>query len=303
MKVLLTGSSGFLGKTILTDLSLDIVTLGRNSGVDIICDLAKEVPKLKPIDLVIHAAGKAHVVPKTELEKKDFHTVNVIGTNNLLLGLERISILPKSFVFISSVAVYGLCKGILIKEDMPLEASDPYGRSKIEAEQLIKEWCSRNNVICSILRLPLIIGTNPPGNLGSMIRGIQRGYYFNIDGGKARKSMVLSEDVVKIIPDVAKVGGVFNLTDGLNPSFFELSNSIATQLNKPRPRNMPLWIAKSLAFIGDHISNRFPINTNKLSKIISDLTFDDLKARGQLKWEPKSVLKIDIVNRKSEIDL
>lgn len=45
----------------------------------------------------------------------------------------------------------------------------------------------QHNVVCTILRLPLLVGTNPPGNLGAMIKGIARGYYFNIGGGKSKK--------------------------------------------------------------------------------------------------------------------
>ena len=55
--------------------------------------------------MVIHAAGKAHSVPKTAFEKQQFYDINVLGTQNLLAGFEKIG-LPKQFVFISSVAVY-----------------------------------------------------------------------------------------------------------------------------------------------------------------------------------------------------
>ena len=189
---MLTGASGFLGAIILRALSAyDIQTLGRGSDPDYKCDLARQVPLFnKAFDTVIHAAGKAHSVPGTDREKQDFYQVNVIGTKNLLEGLENSSALPKSFVFISSVAVYGLETGTNIDEDIPLLAKDPYGDSKIQAEMLVHDWSLRNNVICTILRLPLIAGPNPPGNLGAMIKGIKKGYYFNIAGGKTKKSVV-----------------------------------------------------------------------------------------------------------------
>ncbi|QKJ29412.1 NAD-dependent epimerase/dehydratase family protein [Mucilaginibacter mali] len=292
MKVIITGATGFLGKTIVQNLIAlqhDVFTLARDNA-DITSDLAINIPSLPACDLLIHAAGKAHIVPKTEEEKKDFFDVNVKGTQNLLRGSEA-SGLPKSFVFISSVAVYGLESGTNIKEDMPLLAKEAYGESKIEAERLVWAWCQKNNVTCTILRLPLLAGSNPPGNLGAMILGIKKGYYFNIAGGKAKKSIVLIDDVANAVLTAASTGGIYNLTDGYNPSFYELSTFIAKQLHKKQPFNMPYFIAKMLAFTGDIIGSKSPINSVKLNKITADLTFDDSKARALLKWAPQPVLK------------
>ncbi len=284
---LVTGSSGFLGRYLSHHVG-KVITLGRRDA-DLICDLVLEIPKIDKCDTILHAAGKAHMVPTTVKEKQEFFNVNVLGTQNLLSGLEQAPSLPKSFVFISTVAVYGLGSGVALDEHSALSATDPYGLSKIQAEKVIQEWCAKHNVICGILRLPLLVGANPPGNLGAMIKGIKRGYYFNIAGGVARKSMVMAEDVAKIIPKLAEVGGTFNLTDGYHPSFLELSNSIARQLNKENILNIPFWLANSLARVGDQIP-KFPINTIKLSKITSDLTFDDTKARRELGWNPGKVL-------------
>lgn len=295
-KVLLTGASGFLGSFLINLTEYEGETLGRGQRSTIRCDLSKEVPDLNKYDLIIHAAGKAHSVPKTDVEREAFFKVNVDGTKNLLKGLERAAILPKSFVFISTVAVYGLETGLLINEQSFLNANDPYGQSKIQAENLVEEWCARHNVICSILRLPLIVGENPPGNLGAMIKAIKKGYYFNIGGGLARKSMVLAKDVAKFIPRVAKIGGIYNLTDGKHPSFAELSSAIAEQLNKSKPINIPLWLAKIIALAGDFLGAKAPINTNKLKKITSDLTFDDSHAKNKLDWNPTPVLTKDLLN-------
>lgn len=288
--ILLTGSSGFLGKTVFDLYQDQIVTLNRTSG-----DYKIELENLVPVfnqafDVVIHAAGKAHINPSSSKERQHFFDVNVNGTKNLIKGLEM-SVLPKSFIFISSVAVYGKDTGCLIKEDEPLEAKDPYGLSKIMAEELIGEWCKNNNVVCSILRLPLIAGPNPPGNLGIMIQGIKKGFYFNIAGGKAQKSVVLGSDVAKILGKVAEIGGTYNLTDGYHPSFYELSVLISKQLKKKEPLNMPWWVGKSLALIGNLLGSNAPINELKLQKITSDLTFDDSKARELLGWDPMPVLK------------
>ena len=290
MEILLTGSNGFLARYLKTGISKhNIFNLSRNNS-DYNLDLSLFIPFFnEKFDLVIHSAGKAHTIPITQEERDSFNKINVIGTNNLLNGLSNK--LPKQFVFISSVSVYGLMAGENIAETSPLLATDPYGKSKIDAETVVKKWCEENNVICTILRLPLIVGDNPPGNLGAMIRGIKKGYYFNIAGGSAKKSMVLAADIAKFILKAAEVGGTYNLTDGTHPTFSDLSKSIAQQNNKSFVPNMPLTIANVLAKIGDLFGNAFPLNSNKLSKISSTLTFDDSKARAAFGWSPTPVLE------------
>ncbi|MBE9600305.1 NAD-dependent epimerase/dehydratase family protein [Pedobacter sp. MC2016-24] len=295
LKVLLTGANGFLGQYIndhLIEKGYVVETIGRGVGNSISCDLSLQGPQLSDCpDLVIHCAGKAHFIPKSENEKKEFFDINVIGTKNLLNSLEQMPTRLKSFVFISSVAVYGKDEGSEINEETPLLANDPYGLSKIQAEHLILSWCKRKGVICTILRLPLLVGVNPPGNLGAMINGINRGYYFDVAGGRARKSVVLAEDVAMILPQVARIGGVYNLTDRYHPSFSELSSNIARQLGKKQPLNLPMWITKLMAKFGDFLGKYAPINSKKLDKITSDLTFDDQNAVNAFNWNPKPVLK------------
>lgn len=135
-------------------------------------------------------------------------------------------------------------------------------------------------------RLPLLVGDNPPGNLGAIIKAIRNGYYFNINGGKAMKSMVLAEDVAKFIPTIAPIGGIYNLTDGVHPSFYQLSLAIS----KKRIYNLPLFLARMVAKFGDLYGYKAPLNSIKLDKLISDLTFDDSKAR-IMGWNPRHVLE------------
>ncbi|WP_269241744.1 NAD-dependent epimerase/dehydratase family protein [Flavobacterium limnophilum] len=290
--VLLTGSNGFLGKIIINvlDREVKITTLSRKSGDYQIC-LSKEIPVFKnEFDLVIHAAGKAHSIPKAEIEEKEFYEINVTGTENLLKGFEK-STKPKEFIFVSSVSVYGQNIGNMIDEDHPLQAIDPYGLSKIEAEKFVINWCKKNNVICTILRLPLLVGKDAPGNLGAMVEAIVKGYYFNIGKGEARKSMVLGKDVASLIMKVSTVGGIYNLTDGFHPSFNELSVAISRNKNKKEPLNLPIGLVRIIGKLGDYLGDKFPVNSLKVKKMVSDLTFDDTKARVVLDWNPQSVVE------------
>lgn len=290
MKLLVTGSTGFLGKKIINYYKdYFIETIGRSNNVTYKLDLNKPIEKIKnKYDIVIHVAGKAHNIAESEIISEQVFNSNYHATLNLLNALEINK--PKCFLYISSVAVYGLNEGELINEDNKLLATDPYGKSKALSEYAIIDWCSKFNVKYTILRLPLLVGEDAPGNLGSMIRSIKNGYYFNINGGKAKKSMVLVEDVVKYILKAAEIGGIYNLTDGYHPNFYEFSSLISNQLKKKLPLNMSLFYAKILAIIGDIIGSKFPINSIKLNKLNSTLTFDDSKARIKFGWNPTPVL-------------
>ncbi len=291
--ILLTGASGFLGKHLVSALKINkkIISIGRSNS-DIIIDLKNQLPQLPSgINTVIHVAGKAHCVPNTARELQDFYEVNVLGTLNLLKALE-ISSIPQNFIFISSVAVYGLQSGNLINEESPLKATDPYGSSKIQSERIIIDWCSKHNVICTVFRLPLVAGVDPPGNLGAMIKAIRLGYFFTINEGQSRKSMVLAEDIGAFLSNATLVDGIFNLTDGIHPSVRDLSIVIASKLGKKRkPLNISLGVANILGMAGDIIGSKSPINSSKLRKLNSDLTFDDSKARRLLGWNPTGVLQ------------
>ena len=291
--ILLTGGSGFLGKHIYNEIikTEEVLTLGRKNA-SIICDLENDQFSIdQNIDIVIHCAGLAHVFDYDKSTGDKFYSTNVLGTNNLLLSLEKSNCFPKYFLYISSVSVYGLINGKNIDESCPLLAKDSYGRSKIEAELIIKKWCNENNIICTIIRLPLVVAENPPGNLGSMIIAIRQGYYFNVAGGNAKKSMVLASDIAKFINILSKVGGVYNLTDGIHPSFKDLSLYISQFFKVKFIPNIPLFLANILASIGDKFGPKFPFNRNKLIKINSTLTFDDSKARLVFGWDPTPVIE------------
>lgn len=292
MKILITGSGGFLGSELSTAFSkeYDVINLSRREA-NINCDLSISVPEIPPVDLVIHSAGKAHSIPRSKIDCKEFYDVNVRGIENLISSLELNATLPKYFIFISTVAVYGKSVGYNISENSPLEANEPYGKSKIIAENIISNWCSLNDIKLTILRLPLLIGSNPKGNLEKMINAIAKGYYFNIGGGITPKSMLLVSDVSKFIKVVYEVGGIFNLSDGYNPTFFELSNLIGKQIGRNYIPNIPVFLAKILALFGDYFGRKMPLNSDKLRKILSPLTFDDSRAKKIIGWQPTPVLQ------------
>ena len=214
-KLLFTGASGFLGyniKLLLTQI-YEVETMGLEDKDHLKVNLSDTIPVIsRKFSVILHAAGKAHTISTKEEEKKAFFDVNYLGTINLCKALEKAGV-PESFIFLSTVAVYGVESGTNINEEHILSGTSPYALSKIQAEEYLKNWCSKNNVKLGILRPSLIAGKNPPGNLGAMINGIQTGKYFRIGNGSARKSVMMAEDIARLIPKLAEVGGIYNVCD------------------------------------------------------------------------------------------
>ena len=292
-KILLTGGSGFLGSYILGFLknkNYEVIKVGRSVKSDINIDLSLNKLSKIDVDYVIHVAGKAHVIPKTKEENNKFFKVNYIGTNNLLCGLDTKKL--QSIIFISTVAVYGKEEGELIDEKSPLLGNTPYALSKIQAEQSIIDFGITNNIKTVVLRLPLVTGKNPLGNLRSIIKAIKKGYYFRIGKGEAKKSIISASDIANLIPELFDLNGIYNLTDTSHPMISEIDSIIAKKFNK-KIKSIPLCLIKFIAKIGD-IFYFSPFNSSTLEKLTKDLTFDNDKIFNDIEYRPSKGLS-DIV--------
>ena len=304
--MILSGASGFLGgylRRALAREGLPLVTVGRRSIAPssprdrhISCDLGMSAPELALSGAVyaVHNAGLAHRRAHSDAECAAFFEINREGTRRFLAGLDRGQARVCGLVLISTVAVYGLEEGRDIDEDQSPEAEDPYGRSKCEAERLAAEWAGARDVPLCILRLPLVAGTRPPGNLGAMIRAIRRGYYLRIGAGSGRRSWVWAADVAALLPRALGRAGVYHLTDGAHPDFLEIETALRAHLAKPRGLALPGGPARMLAKLGDGLHrlgvHRFPFDGHRLRKMEAHLVFSDARARHELAWQPREVL-------------
>lgn len=291
--LLFTGGTGFLGYNCrpILDKIYRVTTCGITDLDEIKANLAKEIPILpQRYEVVLHACGKAHVVPKTEEEIRQFYDINYQGTVNLCKGLEKVGV-PKALIFISTASVYGVEQCDMLTEEAPLEAETPYGKSKLMAEKYLQKWCKEHQVLLTILRPSLMAGKNAPGNLGAMVNGIKKGFYVNIAGGRARKSLMMAEDIANLVVLAEDKGGIYNVCDDVHPSYKELSDVIAKQLNKRPPISIPYWVAWCLAKIGDCLGKKAPFNSYRLEKLTKPATFSNAKAKQMLGWEPMSVLQ------------
>lgn len=260
----------------------DVTTLGLNHRNDIVCDLSKSKPIFnRRFDLVVHAAGD----PRPE--KSD--AVNHVGTRNLCKGLENNP--PREFVFISSVQVYGKDCGVNYDESTPIDPKTEYGKSKYNAEQFLIEWCNRYSVTLTILRPPLIVGTRMKGLLRSMVNGIYHGYYFHIKGNDTRRSVIHATDVSLVVRKISSKGGIYNITDDVAPSVYDLAEALAYRMGDKRIYSLPMAFVKFVAKIGDIVGYSFPITTQKLSHLTQTLTFNSDAIKNAIEWSPNSVVE------------
>jgi UDP-glucose 4-epimerase len=168
MKILVTGSSGFLGFHLLKLFEKEqkkhklFALYNKNKPIGlkkttklIKTDLVK-INFSSHYDLVIHCASKTRVNTKND---KILYSDNI---NSLKQILKKISF--NNFVFMSSNSVYGNINGMKINEKTKLNAKDYYGKSKIKCEKFIEKFSNKNKKKILVLRLPAAVGINSHSN-------------------------------------------------------------------------------------------------------------------------------------------
>jgi UDP-glucose 4-epimerase len=121
-------------------------------------------------DAVIHFAGLKSV-DESVANPVDYYRTNVIGTINLCQLLKEFP--SKYFIFSSSATVYGVPQVLPITESAPVSPTNPYGHSKLMAEEIIRDFQqSRSNTSIAILRYFNPAGADPSGQIGEDPRGV-----------------------------------------------------------------------------------------------------------------------------------
>lgn len=206
MRVLLTGSTGFIGKAVLRRLILqteiDIQTYGRrppdsfssnhiNGELD---DFEKQKVALTDVDVVIHCAALAHKTNKTD----DFNRINTEAT--LSLARQAADVGVKRFIFISSIGVNGCCsQEQIFRHDDVANPWGAYAHSKYVAEQSLQHLTSETGLEVVIIRPPLVYGYNAPGNFGRLLMAINKGIVLPLGCINNQRSFVALDNLVDFI--------------------------------------------------------------------------------------------------------
>ena len=220
------------------------------------------------VDCVCHVAGLAHIFKKAEASGATFHTVNVVGMENVAHAAIRAGV--QHFVFISSVSVYGgISQGKSENSECFLEG--PYAESKLEAELRLIKLCQKKGMNLTILRLATLYGEEDPGNVARLIRSIDRGRFVWVGKGENLKSLLFREDAARACIEVINKHqpgiNIFNVS-GPACTMKDIVETIATALGKRVPS---LHIPSSFALSFAKILKRFSLNHGKFSTVYDTL--------------------------------
>ena len=212
MKIVVTGSNGFIGSNLLP------VLISRGYGV-----VALTEPGLRPathgvdcfsvdvssgeglancligVEGVVHLAARNHVLKETEKDPLSaYRRVNVEGTRNVIRTAVQAG--AQWFIHFSSVKAMGEGRDAVYDEDSPCFPSTPYGISKLESEggsPGVRRRKRGSGLI--IFRLPMVYGPGNKGNLPRMIRWADHGLPFPLVQPDNLRSMVYVGNVVAAV--------------------------------------------------------------------------------------------------------
>ncbi|MDO8638529.1 MAG: NAD-dependent epimerase/dehydratase family protein [Candidatus Daviesbacteria bacterium] len=267
-RVLVTGSSGFVGSHLVSSLNLkgyDIVRFSRKEKKNVLNTLDFE--NIGDIDIVFHLAAIANVPLSWEIPKDVLET-NIMGTLNVLSFAKK----KKAKIIFANSYVYGVPQYLPIDEKHPLSAENPYAVSKISAESLCQIYSKRFGLSVTSFRFFNIYGPGQAENMviSQMIKQLKSEGGITIMDSKPKRDFVFIDDVVKayILAAESNSNGfeIFNIGSGRSFSIKEIANNLLN-IAGVNPDKL--------------LDNNHP-RPNDIAETLADIT----KAKNVLHWEP-----------------
>ena len=293
MKVLLTGSNGFLGKYLaqfLVEKDYSVLahtrkaqTFDHHNITNINFDLNDNLDNidLNQVEVIIHCAGRAHVMHETAVSPLEaYRQTNVQGTLNLAQKAVQSGV--KRFIYLSSIKVNGeqtTTQAFHPNDD--IHTDDPYGLSKYEAEQALLELSKNTGLEVVIIRPVLIYGPNVKANFKSMVSLANKKFPLPIGCLDNKRSMVSVYNLADLIHTCMKHPNanreVFLASDQDDISVKQLFEKLAYQQNN---KLLMLPVPKSLiSFLASLVGKKA-----MASRLCSELVVDSSKNTQLLGW-------------------
>jgi UDP-glucose 4-epimerase len=257
MRIFVTGGTGFIGTHLckkLLKLNHDVTVYDNfsnslrenfvstiNQNVNIVfgdvLDRSKLFSSMNEYDVVIHLAAKISVSESIKNPESTFNN-NVKGTQNVLDACSKNNI--KKIIAVSTAAVYqNVLSQTILDESSPVEPLSPYGVSKLEMENKIINFTSKNNTNAIILRLFNVygLGQSPEyaGVITKFLSDLSNNNSLTIFGdGKQTRDFIYIDDVINaIILSLDKtITGIYNIGSGHSISILDLAKLMIKQSGK-----------------------------------------------------------------------
>lgn len=311
-RILMTGSTGFVGSAIMNLLAsrgdFDVINITRGgtaplvpgAGTHIVSDMASYncwPELLAGVSAVIHCAARVHVMNDQSSDPlAEFRQVNVEGTLNLARQAAAAGV--QRFIFVSSIKVNGegTVPGAAYRADDVPAPVDPYGISKMEAEQGLRVLAAETGMEVVIIRPVLVYGPGVKANFLSMMRWLNKDVPLPFGAIYNKRSLVALDNLVDLIVTCidhpAAANQTFLVSDGEDLSTSELLGKMATALGKPvRLLPLPNWILE----LGARLLGKQAL----VQRLCGSLQVDISKTRELLNWSPP--VTVDQALRKTAV--
>lgn len=237
---------------------------------------------MRGLDVVVHLASRVHVMNDTESDPLEaFRRVNVGHT--LQLARSAVAAGAKRFIFVSSVKVNGEQTAFgrpYSETDNPLPV-DPYGISKMEAEDALRELAAQTGLEVVIVRPVLVYGPGVKANFANMMRWLKKGVPLPFGAISNQRSLVALDNLVSFIltcvSHPAAANQTFLISDGEDVSTTQLLIRLGEALGSPaRLIPVPEW----LLVLGATLLGRKALS----QRLCGSLQVDITKSRQLLGW-------------------
>lgn len=280
--ILLTGSSGFIGKNLQKAFPDQFICLIREGSQDnSLCKQSKIIAygdgMFEGVTSVIHLGGLAH---SNHYTKTDYQEVNVDYTLDLARKAYFAGV--KRFIFVSSIGVNG--SNTTDKAFTPYSPVNPttlYGKSKLEAEVKLKDLSRETGFGLVIVRPTLVYGPRAPGNFGLLERAVRRFPLLPFKLVDNKRDFISVFNLADLLITCAKHpdadGHTFLASDGESISIKDFTNAIARGQNRTIIQvPVPIFFMR---FLG-----RLFVRENVVEQLIGNLQVESSNLKKVLNW-------------------